>query len=94
MKKKRWLFLLAGAWSLLLIPFIAMFFTHEVQWDAADFIIMALLLASVVAVIELVLRKVPVLRHRLILIAVALLLFILVWAELAVGIFGTSFAGS
>jgi hypothetical protein len=79
---------------LLLIPLIAMQFTQEVNWSLADFLVMGAILLSTVLIIELVLAKIKSKQHRIILCIVVLLTFLLVWAELAVGIFGTPFAGS
>lgn len=79
---------------LLLIPLIAMQFTPEVNWSPADFLVMSALLFSTALIIELVLRKIKSKQHRIILCVAVLLTFLLVWAELAVGIFGSPFAGS
>ncbi|EKB47840.1 hypothetical protein [Cecembia lonarensis] len=79
---------------LLSIPFIAMQFTEEVQWSPFDFILMGVLLSITGLGIDLILRKFPKLQQRLILIAFVLGAFFLIWAELAVGIFGSPFAGS
>jgi hypothetical protein len=43
---------------------------------------------------ELILRKVKSLKSRLLLCGIVLLAFFLIWVELAVGVFGTIFAGS
>jgi hypothetical protein len=79
---------------LLLIPLIAMQFTNQVQWDLPDFLIMGFLLLGTGLTCEMVLRKVKKTEYRLLLIAAALVALFLIWAELAVGIFGTPFAGS
>ena len=79
---------------LLLIPFIAMQFTNEVKWDSRDFVIMGVLLLGTGLMCEFVMRKVKKTQHRVLLIAAILLALFLIWAELAVGIFGTPFAGS
>ena len=79
---------------LLLIPLIAMQFTSEVDWTGSDFIIMGILLLGTGLLCELVMRKVKKPEYRFVLIAVILGAFFLIWAELAVGIFGTLFAGS
>ncbi|WP_291777560.1 hypothetical protein [Cecembia sp.] len=79
---------------LLSIPFIAMQFTKEVQWSLYDFILMGVLLSITGLGIDLVLRKFPKLQQRLLFIAVVLGAFFLIWAELAVGLFGSPFAGS
>ncbi|GGG13133.1 hypothetical protein [Pontibacter amylolyticus] len=80
--------------GLLLIPLIAMQFTSEVDWDLRDFVIMGILLLGTGLAAELVLRKVKNTESRLVLIGLILLALFLIWAELAVGIFGTPFAGS
>jgi hypothetical protein len=79
---------------LLFVPFVAMQFTREVDWDLFDFAIAALLLSGTGLLIELVLRKVKTAPARLVLCGVVLLVLFLVWAELAVGIFGSAIAGS
>ncbi|UPQ78006.1 hypothetical protein M0M57_10210 [Flavobacterium azooxidireducens] len=80
--------------TLLLIPLIAMRFTTEVNWDAFDFIVAAVLLLGTGLVCEMVLRNVRSTKNRILLCGVILIILFLVWAELAVGIFGTPFAGS
>lgn len=79
---------------LLLAPLIAMQFTDEVNWTLSDFVIAAILLLGTALVCELVMRNVTSIKPRIALIAAVLGVFLLVWAELAVGIFGTPFAGS
>ena len=79
---------------LLMIPLVAMQFTNEVNWTLGDFVIMGVLLLGTGLLCELVLRKVKKLEHRLALCGILLVGLFLVWAELAVGIFGTPFAGS
>lgn len=76
------------------IPLIAMQFTKEVNWTLSDFVIAAVLLSGTGLAIELVIRYVKTGLSRTILLVVILLLLFLTWAELAVGIFGTPFAGS
>ena len=79
---------------LLLIPFIAMQFNNEVVWTASDFVIMGILLLLTGLAINMAFVKVSARRNRYILSAIILFVFLLIWAELAVGIFGTPFAGS
>lgn len=79
---------------LLLVPFTAMQFTHEVKWSPSDFVIAAVLLCGTGLLCELVMRKVKNNKHRLMLCIGLLLALVLTWLELAVGIFGTPFAGS
>lgn len=94
MKNSRLIILLASALSLLLIPFIAMQFTNEVDWGILDFVVMGILLSGTVSTIELALRKVKSTNNRILICGAILLACFLIWAELAVGIFGTPFAGS
>jgi hypothetical protein len=68
--------------------------SDEVSWGAFDFMVAAVLLLGAGLLIELVLRKVESKGRRIILLGVILLALFLIWAELAVGIFGTPFAGS
>lgn len=79
---------------ILAIPLIAMQFTNEVNWTASDFIVAAILLLSTGLAIELVIRNLKTGLLRTVILIVVLLMLFLVWAELAVGIFGTPFAGS
>jgi len=79
---------------LLLIPLVAMQFSTEVDWSLNDFVIMGLLLLGAGLTIELILRKVKGFKKKLMLCGLVFLSFLLIWAELAVGLFGTPFAGS
>ena len=79
---------------LLLIPLIAMQFTDEVDWKLPDFVIMGALLLGTGLMCEFVLRKVKRIENRVLIIGAILVALFLIWAELAVGIFGTPFAGS
>ena len=94
MKSKRLMIILSIAVALLFIPVVAMPFTNEVDWDIFDFIIMGILLIGTGLLCELTMRKVKSIKHRIILCGAILFAFFLIWAELAVGIFGTPFAGS
>ena len=94
MKNRRLLILLTIASLLLLIPLIAMQFTNEVNWGITDFIIMGALLFGTALSGEAVLRKVKSTKGRILICGVVLLVFLLIWAELAVGIFEMPFAGS
>lgn len=79
---------------ILSIPLVAMQFTREVDWSLSDFVIMGILLTGTGLMVELVIRKIRKPENRFALIAIILILLFLIWAELAVGIFGTPFAGS
>ena len=79
---------------LLIIPLIAMQLTDEVEWSLFDFIIMGTLLLITGLMGEIIFKKVKKYKNRVILYVVVAIIFFLIWAELAVGIFGTPFAGS
>lgn len=79
---------------LLLIPLIAMQFTREVDWSPFDFVVAGVLLLGTGLLCELVLRTVKKTEHRIAIVGVILVALFLIWAELAVGVFGTPFAGS
>ena len=79
---------------ILLIPLLAMQFTDEVDWKLNDFVIMGILLLGTGLMCELVMRKVKRIENRVLIIGAMLVALFLIWAELAVGIFGTPFAGS
>ena len=83
-----------AALSLLLVPFVASLFTDDVQWSGLDYLIMGVMLLAVGSGIQWVLQKFQSRRNRMIGVGLVVLLFLLVWAELAVGVFGTPLAGS
>ena len=94
MKNKRLIAILSAVPILLLIPFIAMQFTSEVNWTSGDFLVMGALLLVTGLVCEFALRQMKTLTSRILVCGVVLFDLFLVWAELAVGVFGTPFAGS
>ena len=73
--------------ALLLLPFIASFLTEEINWSLLDYIMMALLLAFFATAIVFITNKFENLLARKIAIIIIFLVFLLIWAELAVGIF-------
>jgi hypothetical protein len=91
---KQLLRVVLGTTGILLIPFVAMQFTREVNWTAGDFVIAAVLLAGTGMLFELAKAKLHTSKSRLIASAVIGFCLLLVWAELAVGIVGSPFAGS
>ena len=73
--------------ALLCVPLVAMIFTNEVNWAPGDFIVMGGLLAALCAAVELA-YALRLSRERTFLaIAVSVAVFLMVWVELAVGIF-------
>jgi hypothetical protein len=94
MKTKDIIGVFAVTAAILMVPLIAMQFTKEVNWTLSDFVIMGILLAGTGLLVVLAARKVKSIRHRAVAIGVVMALFLLIWAELAVGVFGSPFAGS
>ena len=94
MKNTRLTFILGTILVLLLIPLVAMQFSDEVDWDLFDFTIMGILLLITGLSIEFVLRSFRRIQERVLISGAILFVFFLVWAELAVGIFGSPWAGS
>ncbi|WP_421897894.1 hypothetical protein [Marinoscillum sp.] len=93
MKNNRLLQIVSGVACLLLIPLIAMQYTDEVNWSAFDFLIAAILLLGTGFTFDLILRKVKSTPSRIAFSIALLVILLLVWMELAVGIFGTPLAG-
>jgi hypothetical protein len=72
---------------LLLVPLVAMQFTSEVNWLPEDFVAAALLLGSAGVAMVLALRWFATRRAKVIAVATIAVVLLLVWAELAVGLF-------
>jgi hypothetical protein len=79
---------------LLLIPFIGMMLTDEINWSVFDFIIMGIFLLLLGIGIDAISRKTENKKNRILYSALLIFVFLLIWAELAVGIFGSPLAGS
>ena len=94
MKNKRLIAIVLSVALILLIPLVAMQFTNEVSWTFFDFILAAVLLLGTGLTIELAIRTIKNKNYQIALIVAILFLLFLVWAELAVGIFGSPIAGS
>lgn len=94
MVKNRVLWILLVSVLLLFIPLIAMQFTEDVRWTPFDFVVAGSLLLIAGLLFELVLRKIKDFKYRAIVSIFLFIMLLLVWAELAVGIFGTKLGGS
>ena len=92
MMNKKWV--VFSPLLILLLPLIGMFFSNEINWSFFDFIIMGILILSLSFSIKQVLKATKNINYRILIIALILILFLLIWAELAVGVFDTLFAGS
>jgi hypothetical protein len=94
MQNKRLIGIVIAVALLLLVPFFAMRFTGEVNWSPFDFVVAGVLLLGTGLGCELVLRVVKKTQYRIAACAVILMVLFVIWAELAVGLIGTRFAGS
>ncbi len=79
---------------LLVIPFIGMQFAKEINWSGFDFLIAGILLFGTAFCLDMVLKMEKRNAKRMFYIVLILLALFLIWAELAVGIFGSPVAGS
>lgn len=73
--------------ALLLLPLIAMQFTREVAWDAADFAFAGVLLIGAGLLFELAVWRARTLVWRLVIGVALVVAVLLTWAEAAVGVF-------
>lgn len=64
------------------------------NWDQTDYVVAGVLIFILVLGLGIVVKKVKNTNRRIIFGLLVLAIFILTWAELAVGIFGTPFAGN
>lgn len=78
-----------GAGSLLLLPWIAMQFTAEVNWTGFDFLVFGAMLGAVCIACEIALRASRSHAYRLAAVIAVGTGFLLVWINLAVGIIGS-----
>lgn len=93
-RQKTFVLLIVTIVVLLSIPLIAMQFTNEVQWSLLDFVVMGGLLLGL-GLSSLVVYQIFQKRsHRLMVLFGLLFVFLMIWAELSVGVFGSPIAGS
>lgn len=92
--KSNTLKILSGTIGLLLIPLVAMLFTNDVNWKIGDFAIMGTLLFGTGHLVDWAWHRLGTSKLRWVAVGAIILAFLLIWGELAVGIFGTPFAGS
>ena len=79
---------------LLLIPLIGMMITDEINWSVFDFLMMVFLLTLLSAGINYVINCTTNFKKRILYIGILVLIYLLIWAELSVGIFYTPIAGN
>lgn len=79
---------------ILLVPLIAMQFSDEWDWKLSDFIIVGILLAGVGVGAQMIMHGMKNNRRQIIAGIILAAVMVLIWMELAVGIFGSPIAGS
>lgn len=79
---------------LLVIPAIGMLFSDDVNWGPEDFLVTGGLIFGLGVLIALARQRISKKRRRIAVIAFGILVFLLLWLELAVGIFGSPIAGN
>jgi hypothetical protein len=94
MRNKRLVIILAATAALLLLPLVAMQFSDDVKWTPFDFVVAGALLLGAGLTYEAVARKGGTRGHRLTVGVVIVAVLVMVWLELAVGVFGTPWGGS
>jgi hypothetical protein len=82
-------FIWGTAAVLLLLPAVAMRFTHEVNWTGSDFAVMGIMLATACALYELGVRLSGNMLYRAAFGIAVVTGFLTVWVNLAVGMFGS-----
>lgn len=86
-RSPRWRPALWGAAALLLaLPWVAMQFSAEVRWSAGDFLVFGAMLAAACGGFEYIAGRTADRRLRWLAGAGIAVLFLLLWAELAVGL--------
>ncbi len=87
MNTNRLLIIVSGVLLILLVPLVAMQFTNEVNWTLSDFIAGGILLLGSGLLCELILRKTKKNKYRIAFCLALLVVLLLIWLQLAVGIF-------
>ena len=79
---------------LLLIPLFGSPFSNQVNWSLFDFIVMGFLLGLTGLSIHFIIEKLRNKTFKIVTIIFALIIFLMIWVELAVGVFGSPITGS
>lgn len=82
-RRARWIAIAA----ILVLPFLAMQWTDEVTWTAADFAVAGILLVGANILYELAARRMADRKYRIIVGSIIVAAVLIIWAEGAIGIF-------
>ena len=80
--------------SLVIITLASGIYTGKTLWSLFDFVLMSAMLSATGFLLVFVNKKLETKNRKYFLTAIIILAFLLVWAELAVGLFNTPFAGN
>jgi hypothetical protein len=72
---------------ILIIPLVGTILFDQIDWGTLDFLVMGIILLIVGMVLSVVSQKIKNPRKKFFYNLVIMLIFFLIWAELAVGIF-------
>ncbi|MCH5719723.1 hypothetical protein [Niabella hibiscisoli] len=75
--------------ALLLVPFISMQFTSQVNWSAADFLIMGALIFGIGLSYVIINRFAPNWVYRIAITLALMATFLMIWVNMAVGLIGS-----
>lgn len=78
---------------LLSIILLLNFISDEFDWNIFDFIVLIIMMIFTAALFEIVSRIIKTKKNQKILFILITIIFLLIWAELGVGIFDSPFAG-
>lgn len=86
--------ILSAVGFILLIPFMAAQLTTEVKWGLVDYIIAGSILFVAGVLLDLILKKINKPTWRILAVLTLVIVVILIWVELAVGIFNSPISGN
>ena len=69
------------------------FISDEFDWNIFDFIVLIIMMIFTAALFEIATRTAKTKKNQKILFILITIIFLLIWAELGVGIFDSPFAG-
>jgi hypothetical protein len=94
MQNKRLAGILLAIAGILLLPLVAMGFTDSVSWSLFDFLVAGALLLAAGLTYEFLARRGGTRAYRVTAAIVISAVLVVVWLELAVGVFGSRWSGS
>ncbi len=94
MKRQNIIRSILAAELVLLAPLLGTLLSNEVDWGPADFIIVAVLLAGIGTAYQLIVTGVKNDTKQAVIGILLATVMVLIWIELAVGLFGSPLAGS